>query len=136
MGQLIKGILAVLLLGLLTACSVGGVPAGLVQRAIALELSQTGQSLGQQLRLPQQQDVTITRLNIQEQTPLRIQGLTAYRVQGTYNLVLNLGDRRVSQQQNPFDLYLQRQPEGKTWRLARPGLSSDNGPTWETQLVP
>ena len=114
---------AVLLAGLLTACGIGGGPGReVVQQAIALQLSQAQQALTQQLNpdgsVPIPAD--ISRVKISSRQSLTIQDLAAYRVQGTYDVTLDFGNRRVSQQQNPFDLYLQRQPEAKTWRLARP----------------
>lgn len=38
-------------------------------------------------------------------------------------------------QQNPFDVYLQRQKEGKTWRLALPRTGNNTKSTWVTYLL-
>lgn len=137
--QPIWRVLAILLTVLLVACSPLAVAPSnqLVQQALALELTQTQQELHQQLRLDHPEDQPeISRLVIQEMTPLVIQGLQSFHVRGTYNLTVHLSDRRVTQSQNPFDLYLQRQPEGKTWRLAHYVPEGEDGPTWLTQLIP
>jgi len=121
------------LIGLLTACGVSGVPLSiqLVEKAIALQLNLTQQQLHLQ---PEQ--FKIARLEITDVEPLEIQKLPAYHVWGTYNLTVKLLGHRVTQQQNPFSVYLQLQKEGKTWRLARPqSTSKDNNPTWLTYLI-
>lgn len=139
MGRLV---LTVILLALLTACgTVGLEPSSqLVQRALALQLSQTQQQLSQQLQLsgrPQQPpSFEINRVVITQQEPLVIQNLPAYHVQGTYDLTLKLSRRQVNQQQNPFEVYLQSQKEGKTWRLALPQFTGkDTKLTWLTYLI-
>lgn len=138
---MVRLVLTMILLGLLTACgSVGLEPSSqLVQRALALQLSQTQQQLSQQLYLaerPQSPSFEINRVVITQQEPLVIQNLPAYHVQGTYDLTLNLPRRQVNQQQNSFEVYLQRQKEGKTWRLALPQFTSKNtNATWLTYLI-
>lgn len=138
---MVRLFLTAILLGLLTACgTVGLEPSSqLVQRAIALQLSQTQQQLSQQLQpyiRPQLPKFEINQLVITEQKPLVIQDLPAYRVRGTYDLTIEQSRRRVTQQQNPFEVYLQRQKEGKTWRLALPHEGGKNTePTWLTYLI-
>lgn len=139
-----KGIVRIitvsLLVVLLSACGVTEQPSrSLVGKAIALQVSETQTLLTQELRLKADQSprFSIDRVEIVEQTPLEIQDLPAYHLRGTYDLTLKISDRQVTQRQNPFDLYLQRQIEGKTWRLARyqPG-DEETEATWLTQLVP
>jgi len=125
-----------MLVVLLTACGVAGAtPAPqLVERAIALQVSQTQQALNQQLRL-QPNDVKISRVKITEQTPLAIENLRGYRVRGSYTLTVKRAKRQVTQPQNFFEVYLQRQKEGKTWRLARLQPGDEGEPVWITQSV-
>lgn len=139
---MVRHILTAILLALLTACgTVGLEPSSqLVQRAIALQLEQTQQQLSQQPRksgrthLPPRFE--INRAVITKQEPLVIQNLPAYHVQGTYDFTLKLPQRQVNQQQNPFDIYLQRQKEGKTWRLALPqSTGKGSKPVWLTYLI-
>jgi hypothetical protein len=123
--------LAIFLAGLLTACGVRGLPnTALVRKAIAMQVSQTQQAISQQLRL-ESPKVKVDRVQIKVQDPLRIQNLMAYRVEGTYDFTLKLRDRKVTQRDNPFEVYLQRQSEGKTWRLAQPQKESG----WVTRLL-
>lgn len=128
--------IAVILAVCLTACAgLGPGPSQqLVKQAIALELSQTQQVLSQQLRLAEPGKLQINQVKVAEQTPLVIQDLPSYRVRGTYSYTVKLDDRSISRQDNPFEVYLQRQKEGKTWRSARlqPG---EEGAVWVTQRV-
>lgn len=132
-----KGLIAILLVLTLTACSQGTGPTrSLVQQAIALELNQAQQELGQQLRLESESTRSqIKRVTITDEAPLTIEGLEAYRVKGTYDYTMALPSRKVIQRNNPFDVYLQRQREGKTWRLARQ-IKGDHGqPRWVTRRI-
>ncbi len=129
---------AIVLVVLLTAC--GGVGGGpnrqLVERAIELELGQTQQLLSKQLRLDfAPESITVKRLKITNQAPLEIGNLQGYRVTGIYDYTVQLPTRKVTQRENPFEVYLQRQKEGKTWRLAKPQVSEDGEPTWVTQRI-
>ncbi|MDZ8109179.1 MAG: hypothetical protein RM338_26630 [Nostoc sp. DedQUE12a] len=134
---MVRLLLTVILLVLLTACgSIGLLPTSeLVQKAIALELGQTQQKLSQQLDLDFQ-GFEIKRLSISQEQPLTIENLPAFRVQGTYDLIVKLPKRRLTQPQKPFNLYLQIQQEGKTWRLLLPDKGSkDTQPIWRSYLI-
>jgi hypothetical protein len=62
--------------------------------------------------------------------------LEAYHVKGTYDYrMVFSGDRQVTQQRNPYDLYLQKQAEGKTWRLAHLQIDEDGEPIWVTERI-
>ncbi len=108
----------------------------LVQKAIALQVSQTQQQLNQRLQsLPSTFD--ITQVKLKQIEPFFIGDLATYRVLGTYSLTIALQKQRVTQQNNLFDIYLQRQKEGKTWRLAVPQAIAQGKPTnWRTYLIP
>jgi len=125
------------LLVLLTACgTIGLLPTSqLVQKAIALGLEQTQQQLSQKLDLDFQ-GFDIQRLEISEQKPLTIESLPAFRVRGTYDLIIKLPKRRLTQLQQPFEVYLQIQQEGKTWRLLLPErVNKDTQPIWRSYLL-
>lgn len=131
---MVRTIFTAILIGLLTACSIGLEPnSQLVKQAIALQVEQTQQQLGEQLNLDIK-EVEINSVALKKREPLKIQDLPAYHVQGTYNVTLKLPKRRITQEKNPFDVYLQRQKEGKTWRLALP-RSIDNTTSWRTYLI-
>ncbi|BAY89188.1 MULTISPECIES: hypothetical protein [unclassified Tolypothrix] len=125
------------LLVLLTACgTIGLLPTNqLVQKAIALQLEQTQQQLSQKLDLDLK-GFDIEKLAISEQKPLTIENLPAFRVRGTYDLIIKLPKRRLTQLQQPFEVYLQIQREGKTWRLLLPErVNKDTQPIWHSYLI-
>ncbi|BAY98765.1 hypothetical protein NIES37_27170 [Tolypothrix tenuis PCC 7101] len=125
------------LLVLLTACgTIGLLPTNqLVQKAIALQLEQTQQQLTQKLDLDLK-GFDIEKLAISEQKPLTIENLPAFRVRGTYDLIIKLPKRRLTQLQQPFEVYLQIQREGKTWRLLLPERGNkDTQPIWHSYLI-
>jgi len=107
----------------------------LVQKAIAFQVSQTQQQLTQQLQSPSSQ-FDITQVKLKQIEPFFIENLATYRVLGTYSLTIELPKQRVTQQKNLFDIYLQRQQEGKTWRLAVPQAIEHGKPSsWRTYLI-
>lgn len=118
---MVRLIISLILLGLLTACttSVLTPPSQLVQKAIALELAHTQQQLNQQLDLDFQ-SFEINQLSIRQEQPLMIENLPTYRVRGTYDLTFKLPKRKLTQRNKSFEIYLQIQKEGKTWRLLLP----------------
>lgn len=124
---MVRLVFTAIVLVLLTACgSIGLLPTSeLVQKAIALQLSQTKQQLSQQVNLDFQ-GFEIKRLAIIQEQPLTIENLPAFRIRGNYDLILKLPNRQLTQPQQPFDLYLQIQQEGKTWRLLLPDKGSKN----------
>jgi len=49
--------------------------------------------------------------------------LPVYHVRGTYDVSLAFSHQDRNRRNNAFDLYLQRQKEGKTWRSLEPDAS-------------
>lgn len=116
-------VLALIALGLFACGSQPLTPnTRIVTKAIAFKLEATQKQIAQQLQANPASPpaVTVRRVRITQQQPLQILGLPTYRVQGTYEASLEQAKRRFIQPDAPFDLYLQRQPEGKTWRLVFP----------------
>ncbi len=135
--KMVRFLVTTVLLVLVTACgSVGLLPTSeLVKKAIALGLEQTQQELSQKLELDFQ-GFEIKQLKIAEEKPLTIQNLPAFRVKGKYDLILKLPQRQLTQLQQPFELYLQIQQEGKTWRLLLPDKNSKaSQPIWRSYLI-
>lgn len=122
---MVRLVFTAIVLVLLAACgSIGLLPTSeLVQKAIAFQLSQTQQQLSQQVDLDFQ-GFEIKRLSITQEQPLTIENLPAFRVRGNYDLIVKLPNRQLTQPQQAFDLYLQIQQEGKTWRLLLPDKGS------------
>ncbi|MBD2597781.1 hypothetical protein H6G74_26160 [Nostoc spongiaeforme FACHB-130] len=134
---MVRLFVAMVLLVLLTACgTIGLLPTSeLVEKAIALELEQTKQDLSQKLDIDFQ-GFEIKQLKIAEEKPLTIKNLPAFRVKGKYDLIINLPQRQLKQLQQPFELYLQIQQEGKTWRLLLPDKTSkESQPVWRSYLI-
>jgi len=128
----------ILLLTVLTACGGNTPPKGLapgkeiVKHAIERQLTLTEDRLTAQLDRPSVTDFKVERLNIKTLTPLYIADLPAYQIRGTYTLKLNLPRQEVTQDKNEFEVYLQRQVEGKTWRLLIPETSPPSAKEEET----
>ncbi len=144
MDKIIKAI-AVTLIAIftltLTACgtntpSLGQAPSKqLVKSAIALQISQTQQQLTQQLQSSPAK-LEITKVSFKQLEPLFLGGLPTYHFLGSYNLKIGLPEQE-SQQKNAFDVYIQRQKEGKTWRLLIPENNDKKvNSTWRTYLIP
>jgi hypothetical protein len=135
---IVRLIVTLILLAMLTACGVTGQTPSmqLVEKALAFQLHLTQNQFTQQLHSSPLR-FEISQLQITDTKPLIIQNLPAYHIQGTYNLIAKLPHQRLTQQNNLFELYLQRQKEGKTWRLARPQSNKkDSQLVWLTYLIP
>jgi hypothetical protein len=135
----LRGILIGLLVGLLTACSSSGADLSqtLVQQAIALQVWQTQAALSQQLKLvaPEPEQIKVRHVVVTTRSPLTIQKLPGYKLQGTYDFTVQLPKRQVNERDNAFEIYLQRQAEGKTWRLAQREQDEEGNQRWVTQLI-
>lgn len=105
----------------------------IVEKAIALQLSQTETRLSQQLKVAPP-ELEISSIKVKSFDPVFIEDLPAYRLRGTYNLKLILPHQQVTQRKNLFDIYLQRQVEGKTWRLLRRNLLGSQV-QWSSYLI-
>lgn len=139
--SLVSMVLIAILIALLTACGTNTPTLGfapnkqLVEKAIALQLSQTQQRLTQQLQSSSPK-FEITQVKLKQLEPLFINNLPSYHFRGTYNLKFKLDKQQVTQQNNLFDVYLQRQNEGKTWRLAIPQqVGQGTSVTWRSFLI-
>ncbi|MEC4805020.1 MAG: hypothetical protein SAJ12_04715 [Jaaginema sp. PMC 1079.18] len=142
MGALgLRGAIALLLLIFLTACGSAKPPIGLapggdiIKSAIALQIEQSQQRLSAQLAT-RNPDFQVTQINVKTLEPLYLGKLPTFHFHGTYNLKLDLPNQKVTQKDNEFDIYIQRQKEGKTWRwLQRTVLDSDAPPRWYSYLI-
>lgn len=137
LSNMMRLVLTAILLVLLTACgTIGLLPTSqLVQKAIALQLEQTQQQLSEKLDLDFQ-GWEIKRLSISQEQPMTVENLPAFRVRGTYDLIIKLPERQLTQLQQQFEIYLQIQREGKSWRLLLPDKSSkDTQAIWRAYLI-
>jgi hypothetical protein len=125
---------------MITSCSAVKPPlelapkAKIVEKAIALELQHTYQKLTHQLdsQYPQLQ---IKQIQVSKIEPLLIANLATYHLKGTYQMKLKLSSQTVEKKDNNFEIYLQRQREGKTWRLLRK-TNSTNLEKWLSYPIP
>ncbi|WP_040656522.1 lipocalin/fatty-acid binding family protein [Rubidibacter lacunae] len=133
--------IAIVLALMLVACGSGTPPLGfapgkgLVRQAIALQLQLTGDRLARQLDAERPAAI-VRRVRIRDMEPVYVASLPTYHVRGTFALKLDLPQQPVEQTNNDFDLYLQRQSEGKTWLLlSRQTADSENEAQWTSYLL-
>ncbi|MBD2654151.1 hypothetical protein H6G45_11800 [Synechocystis sp. FACHB-383] len=106
-----------------------------VQQAITFQLNRTQTALSQHLNAPTP-DFEISKINVKKIEAIAVDNLPAYHLTGGYDLKLILPRQTVTQKQNPFDLYLQRQSEGKSWRLLKKDIDPrTNEEKWGSYLV-
>ncbi|HAC63802.1 MAG TPA: hypothetical protein DCF68_09745, partial [Cyanothece sp. UBA12306] len=78
----------------------------------------------------------ISQINVKQLESILVAQLPTYHLQGTYNLKLILPRKKITQKHNQFNIYLQRQIEGETWRLLRQDISlSDQKGQWTSYLI-
>lgn len=136
---MLKKFLVVILTILLTACTeIGPGPNyQLVKQALALQLSQTQAQIGKQLHLYQPPELEIEKITINKREPIQIEDLQGFRINGTYDIKIKLStNEEIRQSKKPFEVYLQRQEQAKTWRLARLLKDKNGEETWATYLLP
>lgn len=124
----------------LTACTAATPPlefapdSELIQKAIALQLNQTEGRLSKQLNTISP-EFEINQIRVKTIEPVFIEALPSYHLQGTYNLKLKLPRQEVKQKSNHFEIYLQRQIEGKTWRLLWQQVNYTGESQWSSYLI-
>ncbi len=139
--DLIKGLLVIFFSLILTACQTSTVPlefapdGKIVQEAIVLQLKQRLNPLSEQLKTETPQ-LNISNITVKTIEPITITNLPSYHLTGTYNLRLILPRQNIKQTKNQFDVYLQRQAEGKTWRLlSKDNKTSTTKVSWKSYLI-
>ena len=87
-----------------------------IEKAINFRLQKQHQSLSQKLktRIP---ELKITKINITKIEPTIIGNLPTYHLEGTYRLNIKQNKLKNLIIKNTFKLDLQRQSQGKTWRI-------------------
>lgn len=124
----------------LTACTAAKPPlefapdAEFIQKAIALQLTQTEGRISKQLNAINP-ELEINQIRVKTIEPVFVEALPSYHLQGTYNLKLKLPYQEVKQKNNRFEIYLQRQIEGKTWRLLRQQVNPAGESQWSSYLI-
>ena len=134
---MLRGLIICLLTLLLTACNNTsiGPSADLVQKAIAFKLQHTQEQLSQKLNLDTR-GFNINHLHVVQKRLFKLDNLPTYKLSGTYDLTFKLPERQIDQTQKSFDVYLQLQKEGKTWRLLVPEQEENHTETsWYSYLI-
>ncbi len=107
----------------------------IVQQAIAFELDQTQTALSRNLNASPP-DFKVSQINVKNIEAIVVNRLPTYHLTGTYHLKLMLPRQTVKQANNPFEVYLQRQQEGESWRLLRRDIDPrTQKPHWTTYLI-
>ncbi|TVQ57121.1 MAG: hypothetical protein EA366_09135 [Spirulina sp. DLM2.Bin59] len=124
-----KALIGIILCLLLTSCS-GGRPSislaptpEIIRKAIVLQVQHSQTALSAQLKTAPP-NLKIRHIKVDQVESLYLAKLPTYHLQGHYDLSFELPDQILEQSRNSFDIYLQRQREGKTWRWLRPEISS------------
>jgi hypothetical protein len=130
-------VLVLVLGGLLTACGGDqGPSAGVIERAIALSVEASQQGLAQQLRLVVPKVLDVSQVRVEDSAVEQIEGGAAYRLRGRYRLGYPQSDRKVTQDDLPFEVRLKPQKVGKEvrWQLATESGNVDR--PWKLKPVP
>jgi hypothetical protein len=130
----------VLVLGVsLTACGGGQGPStAVIERAIALTVEASQQPLAQQLRLtaPTAKVLGVDSVRLDRSEPEQIEGGRAYHLTGHYKLSYPQSDRKVTQENLPFELHLKPQKLGKDLRWQLATATGDSDRPWQLKPVP
>lgn len=117
----------------LTGCSgAAQPPRGVLLEALGLQIQLTQGAIAQALALEANGAPEVNRVRVEQQEAVRIGDAKGLRLAGRFDWRLPGDPIRVD---SPFELYLQRGERGQSWRLARPGGSSD-GTTQEWLTYP
>ncbi len=105
----------------LSSCQMGHAPkefapdGSVIEQAMEFELRQYYRDLSRTITA-QPPEITLKNIQVKHIDSFFLKRLPVYHMQGTYDLELGLPSQTDNRKQNTFDLYLQRQTEGKTWR--------------------
>lgn len=123
--RFVQSFCLILLFLTLTACggrspSVSLSPSGdTIKKAIILQVKHSQTALSQKLNATNP-NLHISHVKVRQLDSQYLAKLPTYHLQGRYDLELELPTQTVKQSGNSFDIYLQRQREGKTWRWLQP----------------
>ncbi|NLQ04893.1 hypothetical protein [Cylindrospermopsis raciborskii] len=133
---LFGGILTLLVLSITACSSLVLIPTyELVVKAVSMQIEQAQEELEQKLDLDFE-GFTVEHLVINQQQALTIENLPGYHLEGVYDLKVKLPTRQITQLHNHFNIYLQIQKEGKSWRLLIPEKSGEKQPlVWRGYLI-
>jgi hypothetical protein len=133
--RLLAGCLTVLLAIAMVSCDRLNPNADLPLEVALLRQAKFGQEqLIGQLRLDQAPVLHVRHIRVQSRRDLLIQNVPSYAVRGVYDLDVEFPQRTLTRQHQPFEIFLQPQAEGTTWRLAKLD-DAVTPPQWTTYLL-
>ncbi|MGI0483108.1 hypothetical protein ACN4EE_20285 [Geminocystis sp. CENA526] len=88
----------------------------IIEKALTFKLEYEQESLSRQLT-QKKLNFTITEINITKIEPIILFNLPTYHLEGNYKIKLSKNTRQNTSVTNTFNLDLQRQSTGKTWRI-------------------
>ena len=92
----------------------------IIEKALRIQLDKKYQQISQQLNTKRPQ-FKIIKINITQIKPaIKKFELPTYQLEGSYQMILRQGKSKRKKITNKFQLYLQRQSAGKTWRMIIP----------------
>ncbi|NJN73834.1 MAG: hypothetical protein HC799_14005 [Limnothrix sp. RL_2_0] len=118
------GIISIFLVALL-GCQASSAPlefapdGAVIQQTIKAKLATHYRDLSQTITATPPQ-LEIKNITVKDIDSLFLNRLPVYHVRGTYDVSLTFSRQDRNRRNNSFDLYLQRQQEGKTWRSLQP----------------
>jgi hypothetical protein len=134
-------LITALLLFFLTACGSPTPPTEFapdgetVSKALLLQVRHASDRLSESLKVDRP-EIKIDKIDVRTLEPVYVGDLAAYHLRGEYDLILKLPRQKNTRQRNDFELYLQRQIEGKTWRLLERSADENDAETrWRSYLV-
>ncbi|MGL6283405.1 MAG: hypothetical protein ACRC2J_13465 [Microcoleaceae cyanobacterium] len=110
----------------------------LIGRAIARQIELTSLNLQENLLMQGNADreFIIDRVLIDNIELLNMISERSYHVKGSYHLQTDIPSQTKTPTNHPFDIYIQRQIEGKTWRLLRPIFDQEGKQiNWRSYLI-
>ena len=134
--QALRRGLVILVLVTLLGCQNGQAPrefappGAIIQRTMELKLASYYKDLSQTIAAPPPM-VEVKNIYVKQLDSFFLHQLPVYHVAGTYDVAIAFDHRTETRPRNTFDLYLQRQREGKTWRSLE---QSKNG--WRSHPIP
>lgn len=105
-----------------------------VRAALTYQLQETQRRLSEQLEIPAP-EVKLSDIRVETLEPILIQKLAAYHLRGRYDVSLTLPRQHQERKNNRFEIYLQRQEEGKSWRLLQREVLADQTTQWYSELI-
>lgn len=91
-------------------------PPSIIEKALTFKLEHQQYFLSSQLR-QKKPEFTLTQINVTKIEPTILFNLPTYHLEGTYKMILGKNTYKKRLINNTFNLDLQRQSKGKTWRI-------------------